>query len=753
MATRVDVQLIEGLGLPYAAGAEAALLDGALDPLFNTAWQGFVAQFPGQTLLPLFDELPVEQLADLVDGVRVSGEEPPNPFVWFTLDVDEADVDTVVAALLTLPMVVFAAPRPLVLLPDAISYGTNPRAATGQTFQIRPAPLGVDAIYAWQIAGGMGDGARVGDIEQGWRLDHEELLTQKITRRSVFGAPSAKEIDHGTGVAGIIVGADNGVGTVGIVPNAELELSSQTRANGIPSFAGAISVAAASLTAGDVLLLEGANNFFAGANEPDILVEFDPAVQLQIRLAVGRGITVIEPAGNGGIDLDAFPFLAHTRPESPTFSGAIVVGSATDTNPVSGTWFRRSSFGSRVDCFAADTQIQSPGATATDAYREFSGTSGASAIVAGVAASLQSMTKAANDGRVLLPADVRRLLRSAQLGTLPTNPLGSKIGAMPDLREITRAQGLHRILPVGAAAIGGNALLMVHLDADNRIVRRHFTLLTGWGQPVPSPTSDGSIDPSDLFALNAAQPAVTSTDETNPIPRLVHDAFFSGRDGIHFMFWDSSNQAGNVIAPIAPITAVAQGKALAAVRPSELLVVLAGVNPGGRLVVLTGDPQILHSNTSAPVVIDAVGAYRRVAGPAIAEPRCGTGRHRRHRRRRFAQLVHRLVPRRRQRIHRTGHRAVGGAVRSRRAPGAHVDGEPAARRSRRHRRIAARVHDRSRAVDDGCAGRGGCDGIDRAIGSRRARTDRAQRRRRGGRHAEHRPCGDAAASAAAAGRR
>ncbi|MDM0109871.1 S8 family serine peptidase [Variovorax sp. J22R24] len=615
MATLVDVQLIEGLGLPYAPGAETNLLDGALDPLFNTAWQAFVAQFPGQTLLPLFDELPVEQLADLVDGARISGDEPPNPFVWFTLSVDDADVDAVLLALLALPMVVSAGPRPAVFLPNTVSYGTNPRAAEGQTFQIRPSPIGVDAIYAWQIAGGAGDNGRVGDIESGWRLNHEELITQKITRRSVFGVEF--EINHGTGVAGILVGADNGVGTVGIVPNAELELFSETRSNGIPSFANAIAVAAASLTAGDVLLLEGANNFFAGGNAPDILVEFDPAVQLQIRLAVGRGITVIEPAGNGGIDLDAFPFLAHTRPESPTFSGAVVVGSATDTAPVSGTWFRRSSFGSRVDCFAADSQIQSPDFGATDAYRNFGGTSGASAIVAGVATSLQSMIKAANNGGILPPADVRRFLSSATLGTLPQNPLGAKIGPMPDLRRITRALGLQRILPVGAAAIGGNALLIVHLDADNRIVRRHFTLLTGWGQPLPTPTSDGSTDPSDLFALTAAQPAVTSTDETNPIPRLVHDAFFSGRQGIHSMFWDSLNQSGNVVTPIAPITATAQGKALAAVRPSELRVVLAGISPAGRLVFLTGDSQILHSNTSTPVVIDAVASYRRVAGPAM----------------------------------------------------------------------------------------------------------------------------------------
>jgi hypothetical protein len=206
---------------------------------------------------------------------------------------------------------------------------------------------------------------------------------------------------------------------------------------------------------------------------------------------------------------------------------------------------------------------------------------------------------------------------------LPVDPLGAKIGPMPDLRKITQAQGLHRILPVGAAAIGGNALLIVHLDANNRIVRRHFTLLTGWGQPVPTPTDDGSESVHDLFALTPAQPAVTSSDEADPISRLVHDAFFSGRGGIHHMWWDSFNQSGDVIEPIAPRSAAAQGHALAAVRPRSLLVALAGISPEGRLVIIIGDPQIMHSSTSAPMVIDPVGMYRRLSGPAMVSRGAG----------------------------------------------------------------------------------------------------------------------------------
>src|SRR5436309_6177711 len=69
MMTVVELQLVGGLGLQYAPGAEAGLLDAALDPIFNDAWQAFVATFPGMTLVPLFDDLPVEQLADLVDEI------------------------------------------------------------------------------------------------------------------------------------------------------------------------------------------------------------------------------------------------------------------------------------------------------------------------------------------------------------------------------------------------------------------------------------------------------------------------------------------------------------------------------------------------------------------------------------------------------------------------------------------------------------------------------------------------------------
>lgn len=604
MTALIDVQLIEGLGLPYVTGAEAALLDPSLDPAFNDAWQALVADFDGLTLSPLFDALPVEQLADLVDATRVGGEEPPNPFDWFTLSCEDEVVDALLPAVQALPLVVFAGARKPAFPASIVSYGTNPDTAI--TLQIQPAPQGVDAIYAWQVAGGTGDGSRLIDIESGWRLDHDELFTAKTRKVSVFGE---REVLHGTAVAGIVVGADNGLGTIGIVPSAELGLVTDDR--GIPldvnSTANAIDVAAADLAAGDVLLLELALPFVPG-NKPDVLIEFERPAQNAIRRATARGITVIEPAGNRDMNLDAFPALAHTRPDSPLFSGAIVVGGANLTGAASDTWVRASAFGSRVDCFAAFSRVRAPDHAAKNTYLLFSGTSAASAIIAGVATALQSMTRAANRAP-LAPADLRRILSTARLGTLPRDPLLARVGAMPDLRKIIQAQALARVVPIGAAAVGGNALFIVHLDADNHLVRRHFTLLTGWGQPIPLALGN------DTFEVNAAQPAVTSTDEVDPLARVVFDAFLNGSGGIHHIFWDTLDQEGNLALPVTPVGAA--GHAIAAVRVRLELVVLAAISAEGRVVVVTGDPDVLLAGVSPPLVLDSVRTYRRITGPTL----------------------------------------------------------------------------------------------------------------------------------------
>lgn len=218
-------------------------------------------------------------------------------------------------------------------------------------------------------------------------------------------------------------------------------------------------------------------------------------------------------------------------------------------------------------------------------------------------------------GAAFSPADVRRLLSDPTLGTeIPPGAKGG-IGSMPDLRKIARAQGFPRVLPVGAARTADNAMVIAFLDDDDHLVRRQW--MSAWGAPLPLPS------PDDQFPLTPDQPAVNSTEEHDPVDRLVHDAYVMGPLGIHHYFWDSINQSGDLTKALKPTTvtptqAAAQGRSLATVRANVNQLVIAAISPQGRLVVMTGDPDVLvSSGVSDPLVLSATAMFRRTAGPAI----------------------------------------------------------------------------------------------------------------------------------------
>src|SRR5262249_26070024 len=62
--------------------------------------------------------------------------------------------------------------------PPPVSPDDDPR--TPNQGYLDPSPGGLDARFAWTVAGG--DGAKVGvvDLEQGWVLGHEDLVAQNI---------------------------------------------------------------------------------------------------------------------------------------------------------------------------------------------------------------------------------------------------------------------------------------------------------------------------------------------------------------------------------------------------------------------------------------------------------------------------------------------------------------------------------------------------------------------------------------------
>ena len=382
-----------------------------------------------------------------------------------------------------LPFVHWADVRPEFALPGVVSWGTNPQTLyAGQI-----APSRVDSIYAWHVPGGTGEHIHIADVEHGWNLEHEDLLDAHITYLVPQTITTRSFIDHGTAMAGIAVARDNGRGIVGVAPRARLTAVPWTKM----SLAEGIEAAGTAALPGGVILIEAASQF-VNARAPDIPAEFSPPVQMAIRRATMFGITVVEPAGNGDVNLDQFRFSLtcacsiHARSWSEP--GCVFLtppDGCAHIIPIRGA--RPLGGGSTV---SPATDVRAPWGPSNTDYVYTSGTSSASAIIAGLVACVQGMALAASNN-VLQPTDIRRLLRDPRLGA-PTVPPAAGIGAMPSLRKICRAQGWPAIMPASLVATTPDSMTVAYLDADLRLLRRQWAPATGWdtGYPLPAtPTS------------------------------------------------------------------------------------------------------------------------------------------------------------------------------------------------------------------------------------------------------------------------
>jgi hypothetical protein len=446
----VDVELVPGLGLPYEPGAEAAL-----GPEDAAAFAG-VSAIAGTplTLVPGFD-LPIEELADFLCAARQGGVEPPDLFAWYAVVCPEEVADAVLAALEALPFVVQASIQP----PKALvgwEVVTDPETV----FQryLRMPPTGVNAYAAWQVPGGSGRGARVADVEHGWDLHHPDFDGADLTRLTFLPQVRQRDIDHGTQVLGIIGAQPNGSRFTGIAPGAALAVAYAGTQD-----AAAIGSAARHVGRGGIVLLEIGAVIPARAHEDTghIPLEHDPKVKIAIRAATALGVLVVEPVGNGHVNLDTDPRYPDLRLPPVGFdSGALLVAAAECDNDAEGNptdrWMPANftTGGARVNCFAPGADVAAPisvrpGLLAFD----FGGTSAAGAIVAGVAAVVQGVAIAS--GRMpLRGTDLHALLADPQFGMGPqaistTNP--QLIGVMPDLEKLVEGLGVPRICPLTAA--------------------------------------------------------------------------------------------------------------------------------------------------------------------------------------------------------------------------------------------------------------------------------------------------------------
>lgn len=417
----------------------------------STIPESLAAVIADSVLRPTFDLAGTPQMEQIIAQAKENDAEysPPNFSNFLELTCpDGVDPDLIVSALEDWTGVVEYAYVDYVPSDPTVVGTTNPMFS--QQGHLDAAPRGVGAAAAW-VRGADGKDTKFIDLEGGWFLGHEDIPPGI---QLLEGEIRAGSRHHGTAVLGIVAGQDNTVGVVGLAPETFARVisyvtkpeppfdSAESRAR----VANVIVNGTSALSFGSVLLLEvqfAAR--FDGNKRRSAPVEVAPAVFRAIEVATRFGVIVVEAAGNGSGNLDDLgdhqgkKFLFRGGADFKD-SGAIMVGACTSSTPHSR--YKRSNFGSRVNCCAWGDAIVTAGSETTptkrDAYRsDFAATSGASAIIAGVCLLFQDMRvrlkPKLGTGRAG-PFTVRRALSDTQNGTpiSGTQP----IGVMPDLAQI-----------------------------------------------------------------------------------------------------------------------------------------------------------------------------------------------------------------------------------------------------------------------------------------------------------------------------
>ncbi|MFK8024341.1 MAG: S8 family serine peptidase [Ilumatobacter sp.] len=276
----------------------------------------------------------------------------------------------------------------------------------------------IDAPNAWNAS--RGAGVVVAVIDSGVQLDHPDLAGRFHTNADElcgngidddangfiddcagwdFGAGdanpspdgSSSDAGHGTHGAGLIAAGDNGIGVVGVAPDALIMPIKIARPDGLISTAaltGAIDYATAN--GADVI------NLSLGTN-PGVPRGAVTAIESSVARAVQSGVVVVAAAGNNGVDITNQPVWPSSLSEF--YSGVINVGSSNNNDGRS--FF--SNFGGPVSIWAPGEGMLSTALNSRHEWR--SGTSMATPVVAGAAALVLAT-------ETVSPGDVRSHLQN-----------------------------------------------------------------------------------------------------------------------------------------------------------------------------------------------------------------------------------------------------------------------------------------------------------------------------------------------------
>ncbi|RKH39287.1 S8 family serine peptidase, partial [Corallococcus llansteffanensis] len=305
-------------------------------------------------------------------------------------------------------------------------------------------------------------GVRIVDIEGGWRTTHEDL--PPLFHQGGTQINDVSWRNHGTAVLGEMVGALNGYGVTGISSDAQAGIESHSGVG----VAVAVNRAAAAVGRGGIVLVEAhspgpADGTACTCNQSQcnyIAMEYWQGEYDAIATATANGVIVVEAAGNGSANLDAAAYGGRFN-RATRDSGAIIVGASAGSSRAPTCW---TNYGGRVDVHGWGESVVTLGYGDRfgSAYGEdqfytstFSGTSSASPVVTGAAASVQGVALAS--GRAALDSRAMRSLL-ASTGTAQSAD-ARNIGPLPDLRRaVSQLQSGCRLMAPGTDLLVGQSV-------------------------------------------------------------------------------------------------------------------------------------------------------------------------------------------------------------------------------------------------------------------------------------------------------
>lgn len=269
--------------------------------------------------------------------------------------------------------------------------------------------------YAW-AAGYKGQGVKVAVIDTGLQRNHEDLSANAAAGRIFVDGAAGTEYNednqrHGSHVAGIIAADDNGIGGVGIAPDAEVRgycVFPKGEGSGAKSSDVMAAIQAAVEDGNDII------NMSLGGPM------YDHNYETVTQKAYEKGVAIFASSGNE--DTDGYNFPA-------AFSSTISVG-AVDQNSAKAAF---SNYGSTVKLAFPGVHIYS---TVPTGYDYMSGTSQASPAAAGTAAVILSANESirSKSGK----AKVDALLAAMKSSTVKCSGTGMGAGTtwLPSVLKI-----------------------------------------------------------------------------------------------------------------------------------------------------------------------------------------------------------------------------------------------------------------------------------------------------------------------------